>query len=209
MGVNAILGTKIGMTQIFTDNGEVIPVTVISCGPCTVIRKFENSVQVGYREIPKEAVERFLNKPLRVMFEKAGTKPFRIVKNLPATDVDSIMPNSEITVSMFKPGEVVHITGTSKGKGFAGAMKRHNFSGGPQTHGQSDRTRATGSTGSGQNASRTWKGKKLPGHMGCERVTIRNLKVVKVDEEKNLLLVKGSVPGANNGLVIVRKAQPQ
>lgn len=207
MGVNAILGTKLGMTQIFTESGNVVPVTVISCGPCTVIRKSENAVQVGYREIPKEAVNRLLNKPLRVMFEKAGVKPFRIVRTLPATDTDNIAPNSEITVSMFKAGEIVHVTGTSKGKGFAGAMKRHNFNGGPVTHGQSDRTRATGSTGSGQEASRTWKGKRLPGHMGAVRCTVKNLKVVQVDEQKNLLLVKGAVPGANNGLVIVRRAQ--
>lgn len=207
MGVNAILGTKIGMTQIFTDTGDVIPVTVISCGPCTVIRKSEKAVQVGYREIPKDAVARRLNKPLRMMFEKAGVKPFRFVRSLPASETDSIAPNTEITVSMFKPGEVVHVTGTTKGKGFSGAMERHHFNGAQQTHGQSDRTRATGSTGSGQNASRTWKGKRLPGHLGDVRRTIKNLKVVRVDEQKNLLLVKGAIPGASNGLVIVRRAQ--
>ncbi len=207
MGVNAILGTKIGMTQIFTDTGDVVPVTVISCGPCTIIRKSEKAVQVGYREIPKDAVTRLLNKPLRLMFEKAGVKPFRFVRNLPASETEGLAPNSEITVSMFKPGETVHVTGTTKGKGFAGAMERHHFNGGPITHGQSDRPRATGSTGSGQEASRTWKGKRLPGHLGDVRRTVKNLKVVRVDEQKNLLLIKGAIPGAANGLVIVRRAQ--
>ncbi|HNV72121.1 MAG TPA: 50S ribosomal protein L3, partial [Candidatus Ozemobacteraceae bacterium] len=182
MAVKAILGTKIGMTQIFSETGDVIPVTVISAGPCTVIRKGEKAVQVGYREINKDSVSRLLNKPLRLMFEKAGVKPFRIVRNLPADDTSAVETNTEITVSMFKAGDMIDVIGTSKGKGFAGAMKRHNFGGGPVTHGQSDRTRCTGSTGSGQNASRTWKGKRLPGQMGNVRKTIKGLRVVKVDE---------------------------
>ncbi len=207
MAVKAILGTKIGMTQIFSETGDVIPVTVISAGPCTVIRKGEKAVQVGYREINKDSVSRLLNKPLRMMFEKAGVKPFRIVRNLPADDTSSVETNTEITVSMFKAGDMIDVIGTSKGKGFAGAMKRHNFGGGPVTHGQSDRTRATGSTGSGQNASRCWKGKRLPGQLGNVRKTIKGLRVVKVDEQKHLLLVKGSIPGAKNGLVIIRQAR--
>ncbi|OIP26515.1 50S ribosomal protein L3 [bacterium CG2_30_54_10] len=204
MGVNAILGTKIGMTQIFSETGDVIPVTVISCGPCTIIRKSDKAVQVGYREIPKESVNRLLNKPLQLMFEKAGAKPFRFVRSLPASETNDITQN-EITVSMFKPGEIVHVIGTSKGKGFSGAMERWHFQGTQVTHGQSDRTRCTGSTGTGQNASRCWKGKKLPGHLGDVRRTVKNLKIVKVDEQKNLLLVNGSVPGASNGLLIIRR----
>ncbi|HEY9068722.1 MAG TPA: 50S ribosomal protein L3 [Candidatus Ozemobacteraceae bacterium] len=207
MGVKAILGTKLGMTQIFTDNGDVVPVTVISAGPCTIIRKGEKNVQVGYREIRKEAVARLLNKPLRGMFEKASVKPFRFVRSLPADEIEAIMPNTEINVSMFKEGETVHVTGTSKGKGFSGAMERHHFNGQPNTHGASDRQRCTGSTGSGQEASRTWKGKRLPGQMGNVRRTVKGLKIVKVDEQKNLLLVRGSIPGASNGLVIIRHAQ--
>jgi large subunit ribosomal protein L3 len=186
MGVKAILGTKVGMTQIFTDDGKVVPVTVISAGPCTVIRKSDRAVQVGYREIRAEAVKRLLNKPLRMSFEKAGVKPFRFVRSLPADELEGIEPNTEINVSMFKEGDVISVTGTSKGKGFSGAMERHNFN------------------GSGTNAARTWKGKKLPGQYGNVRRTVRGLKVVKVDEQKNLLLVKGSVPGAANGLVVVK-----
>lgn len=204
MGVKAILGTKVGMTQIFTDDGNVVPVTVISAGPCTIIRKGDGSVQVGYREIRPEAVKRLLNKPLRMSFEKAGVKPFRFVRSLPADELEGIEPNTEINVSMFKEGDQISVTGTSKGKGFSGAMERHHFAGQQTTHGQSDRARATGSMGSGTNAARTWKGKKLPGQMGNVRKTVKGLKIVKVDEQKNLLLVKGSIPGAANGLVIIR-----
>ena len=207
MGVKAILGTKVGMTQIFDENGQVIPVTVVSAGPCTIIRKGEKAVQVGYREIRKEAVNRLLNKPLRMSFEKAGVKPFRYVRSLPADEIDSIETNTEINVTMFKEGDTVDVTGTSKGKGFSGAMERHNFNGQNMTHGQSDRARATGSTGSGTNAARTWKGKKLPGQMGNVRCTVKGLKVVKIDEQRNLVLLKGSVPGAGNGLVIIRQAR--
>jgi large subunit ribosomal protein L3 len=205
MGVKAILGTKVGMTQIFTDDGNVVPVTVISVGPCTIIRKGEKSVQVGYREVAPEAVKRLLNQPMRMSFEKAGTKPFRFVRSLPADGLEAIEPLTEINVSMFKEGDSVIVTGTSKGKGFAGAMKRHNFNGANTTHGQSDRARATGSMGTATDMARTIKGKKLPGHMGNVRRTIKGLKVVKIDEKKNLLLVRGSIPGATNGLVIVRQ----
>ena len=205
MGVKAILGTKVGMTQIFTDDGNVVPVTVISVGPCTIIRKGVNSVQVGYREIDSKNVKRLLNQPMRIAFEKAGTKPFRFVRSLPADELEAVEPLTEINVSMFKEGDSVTVTGTSKGKGFAGAMKRHNFNGANTTHGQSDRARATGSMGTATDMARTIKGKKLPGHMGNVRRTIKGLKVVKIDEKKNLLLVRGSIPGATNGLVIVRQ----
>ena len=205
MGVKAILGTKVGMTQIFTDDGNVVPVTVISVGPCTIIRKSNNSVQVGYREVPSDRAEKLMNRPMRMTFEKAGTKPFRFVRSLPADELEAIEPLTEINVSMFKEGDSVTVTGTSKGKGFAGAMKRHNFNGANTTHGQSDRARATGSMGTATDMARTIKGKKLPGHMGNVRRTIKGLKVVKIDEKKNLLLVRGSIPGATNGLVIVRQ----
>ena len=205
MGVKAILGTKVGMTQIFTDDGNVVPVTVISVGPCTIIRKSNNSVQVGYREVPSDRAEKLMNRPMRMTFEKAGTKPFRFVRSLPADELEAIEPLTEINVSMFKEGDSVTVTGTSKGKGFAGAMKRHNFNGANTTHGQSDRARATGSMGTATDMARTIKGKKLPGQFGNVRRTIKGLKVVKIDEKKNLLLVRGSIPGATNGLVIVRQ----
>jgi large subunit ribosomal protein L3 len=151
MSVKAILGTKVGMTQIFTEDGNVVPVTVISAGPCTIIRKGENSVQVGYREIRPEAVKRLLNKPMRMSFEKSGVKPFRFVRSLPADELESIEALTDINVSMFKEGDSVSVTGTSKGKGFSGAMERHHFNGQNTTHGQSDRARATGSMGTGTN----------------------------------------------------------
>ena len=207
MGVKAILGTKVGMTQIFDENGQVIPVTVVSAGPCTIIRKGEMAVQVGYREIRKEAVNRLLNKPLRMSFEKAGVKPFRYVRSLPADDTENIETNTEINVSMFKEGDEVDVIGTSKGKGFSGVIERHHFSGANMTHGQSDRQRAPGSCGSGTEAARTWRGKRLPGQLGNVRRTVRGLKVVKIDEQKNLVLLKGSIPGASNGLVIIRQAR--
>lgn len=205
MSVKAILGTKVGMTQIFTEDGNVVPVTVISAGPCTIIRKGENSVQVGYREIRPEAVKRLLNKPMRMSFEKSGVKPFRFVRSLPADELESIEALTDINVSMFKEGDFVSVTGTSKGKGFSGVMERHHFNGQNITHGQSDRARATGSMGTGTNMSRTLKGKKLPGQFGNVRRTVKGLKVVKVDEQKNLILVRGSIPGAANGLVIIRQ----
>jgi large subunit ribosomal protein L3 len=204
MGVKAILGTKVGMTQIFTDEGNVVPVTVISAGPCTIIRKSDKAVQVGYREIRPEAVKRLLNKPLRMSFEKAGVKPFRFVRSLPADELEGIEPNTEINVSMFKEGDTISVTGTSKGKGFSGAIERHHFNRQAMTHGASDYSRAVGSAGSGTNAARTWKGKKLPGQLGNKKRTVKGLKVVKVDEQKNLLLVKGSIPGAADGLVVVK-----
>ncbi len=204
MSVKAILGTKIGMTQIFTEDGNAIPVTVISAGPCTIIRKGENSVQVGYSEIRPEAVKRLLNRPMRMSFEKAGVKPFRYVRNLPADELESIEALTTIDVTMFKEGDTVSVSGTSKGKGFSGAIERHNFKKQNTTHGQTDRTRAVGSLGPGTHIGKVIKGKKLPGQHGNVKRTVKGLKVVKVDEQKNLLLVKGSIPGAANGLVVVR-----
>ncbi|NLM16248.1 MAG: 50S ribosomal protein L3 [Candidatus Riflebacteria bacterium] len=204
MSVKAILGTKIGMTQIFTDEGTVVPVTVISAGPCTVISKGEKNVQVGYREIRPEAVKRLLNRPERMAFEKAGVKPFRYVRSLPADELDSIETQSEINVAMFKEGDKVSVTGTSKGKGFSGVMRRHNFAGQQITHGQTDRSRAVGSIGTATDMARVIKGKKMPGQYGNVKRTVRGLQVVKVDEEKNLLLVRGSIPGAKNGLVVIK-----
>ncbi len=205
MGVKALLGTKVGMTQIFNEQGEVIPVTVISVGPCTVIRKRDNAVSLGYRELTRN-IEKHMNKPLRGMFKSADVKPFRFVRDVPADELDSIETKQEVTVSIFAEGQLVDVIGTSKGKGFAGCMERHNFNGAGTTHGQSDRWRAPGSAGSGQEASRTWKGKRSPGHLGDVRKTVKNLKVVKIDEKKNLLLVKGAIPGATSGLVMVRVA---
>jgi large subunit ribosomal protein L3 len=204
MGLKALMGTKIGMTQIFDEQGVVIPVTVVQLGPNYVVGKHEKKVTVGYREITRN-VEKRLNKCQRGVFAKAGTKPFRFVQDLPAEEIDAIQPNQEFTVSMFSEGQIVDVIGTSKGKGFSGCMERHNFNGQPKTHGQSDRWRCTGSTGTGTNLSRTLKGKRLPGQLGNVRKTVKNVRIVKIDEKKNLMLIRGAIPGAASGLVIVRR----
>lgn len=204
----AILGKKIGMTQIFDEEGLVIPVTVIEAGPCTVVQKKTietdgyNAVKVGFEDIP----ERKLNKPERGLFSKINVSPKRYLKEFRFEDCDKFEVGQEIKVNdMFAAGDVVDVSGISKGKGFQGAIKRHGFSIGRKTHG-SKYHRGAGSMGSATTPGRIFKGKKLPGHMGAERVTIQNLNVVRVDAERNLLLVKGSVPGPKGGLLIIKDA---
>lgn len=213
--VEAILGKKLGMTQIFDEKGRVVPVTVIQAGPCKVtqVRTKDTdgyeALQIGFEET------RRLNKPakghqktlLRVEENGKYTRDYGL-KYLREIKVDSAehAVGEEIKADIFQAGDLVDVTGTSKGKGFAGVMKRHNFRGGPKTHGQSDRMRAPGSIGSGTTPGRVVKGMRMAGHMGSERVTTQNLTVVRVDAEKNLILIKGAVPGGNNGLLMIRKA---
>lgn len=200
-----IIGKKLGMTQIFDDDGNVIPVTVVQAGPCVVIQKKVeerdgyNALQVGFEDVPEHRV----NKPLKGHFERAGVKPKKHVKEFMDFPED-LNEGDEITVDIFEEGELVDVTGISKGKGFAGTIKRWNFSRGPMSHG-SRFHRAPGSIGA-VDASRVFKGQKLPGRMGHDRVTIQNLEVVRVDSEKNLLLIKGSVPGPNKGILTIREA---
>ena len=202
-----IIGRKVGMTQIFKDN-KAIPVTVIKAGPCVVVQKKTvetdgyNALQLGFEEIP----ERKVNKPLLGHFKKFGVKPFRILKEFRVENVDEFEIGQEINVSMFKEGDVVDVTGWSKGRGFAGAMKRWGFRGGPKSHG-SKFHRQLGSVGQHTEPAKIWKGKKMPGRYGNERVTIRNLEVVEVDTENNLLVVRGGVPGARGGLLLIRSAK--
>jgi len=215
--IDAILGKKLGMTQVFDEKGAVIPVTVIQAGPCRVtqVRTREKdgyeAVQIGFEESSrlkkpqighqKDLVRTEENGKYQKQF---GLKFLREVRT--ATVAEHTVGDTISADTIFQNGDTVDVTGTSKGKGFAGVMKRHNFHGGPRTHGQSDRARAPGSIGSGTTPGRVVKGLRMAGHMGQERVTTQNLKVVRVDAEKNLILIKGAVPGANGGLVTIRKA---
>lgn len=201
----AILGRKLGMTQIFTEDGKVVPVTVIQAGPCVVVQKKTvetdgyNAIQVGFEDIR----EKLVNKPEKGHFAKANVAPKRFLKELRLEDVSAYEVGSEIKVDIFAEGEKVDVTGTSKGKGFQGVIKRWNANRGPMSHG-SKYHRRVGSMGASTFPARTFKGKKMPGHMGAEKSTILNLEVVKVDPEKNVILVKGAVPGPKKGLVIIR-----
>ena len=206
--VKGILGRKIGMTQLFDDSGAVVPVTVIEAGPCYVTQvKAEdtdgyNAIQVGFEELP----ERKLTKGQLGHLRKVDMPALRFVRELRLPSGTGHAPGDVIKADVFAEGELVDVTGTSKGKGFAGAVKRHGFHGGPKTHGQSDRHRAPGSRGAGTSPGHTFPGAKGPGQMGNERVTVQNLKVALVDAERNLIAVQGAVPGPRLGLVVVRTA---
>ena len=206
--MKGILGRKIGMTQLFDDSGAVVPVTVIEAGPCYVTQvKAENTdgynaIQVGFEEVP----ERKLTKGQHGHLKKANTPTLRFVRELRLAGDAEHAPGDVIKADVFAEGELVDVTGTSKGKGFAGAVKRHGFAGGPKTHGQSDRHRAPGSRGAGSTPGHTFPGSKGPGQMGNKRVTAINLKVALVDAERNLIAVQGAVPGPRKGLVFIRTA---
>lgn len=205
--ISGMLGRKLGMMQIFNDKGEVIPVTVIAAGPCIVtqVRTVERdgyaAVQIGYEQVPP----RKLTKPQQGHL-KAANAMLRYLREFPADNPQEHTPGEVINVELFQPGQKIDISGNSKGRGFAGVVKRHGFHGGPKTHGQSDRHRAPGSIGAGTTPGRVWKGQKMAGRMGGKRVTVQNLEVVEVLPEKNLILVKGSVPGARTGLLEIRRA---
>ena len=202
----AILGTKIGMTQIFGEGGKVTPVTVIMAGPCTVVQKKTaetdgyEAVQVGFGEIREKKV----NKPLKGHFAKADTANKKYLREFRLEDIESINVGDEIKADIFAEGEKIDVSGTSKGKGFAGPMK-HGLHRGPMTHGSKSK-RVSGSMGMCSYPGRVFKGKVLPGHMGNKKVTIQNLEVVKVIAQENLILVKGAVPGIRGSLVTVRDA---
>ncbi|WP_027185838.1 50S ribosomal protein L3 [Desulfovibrio inopinatus] len=202
-----ILGRKVGMTRIFGDDGTIIPVTVINAGPCPVIQiktsetDGYNALQLGFDEIP----ERKVNKPGKGHQEKAGRGLYRELKELRLDSVDGYEIGQDITVETFVPGDKVKVTGTSKGKGFQGVMKRWNFAGLRATHGTEKAHRSGGSIGHNTEPGKVMKGKKMAGRMGGKRVTCINIEVVDVRPEDNLLLVKGQVPGSKNGLVFVRK----
>ena len=201
----AILAKKVGMTQIFNEAGELVPVTVLQAGPCVVtqVRTIENdgyeAVQVGFEDIR----EKLVNKPVKGMFDKAGVSYKRYVREFKLEGEYSV--KDEIKVDVFEAGDKIDATAIAKGKGFQGAIKRHGQSRGPMAHG-SKYHRHAGSNGSCSTPSRVFKGKKMPGHMGGKKVTTQNLEVVRVDAEKNLLLVKGAVPGPKKSLVTIKES---
>lgn len=205
--IEGLLGRKIGMTQIFDETGAVVPVTVIEVGPCVVtqIRVRERdgyeAVQIGFGEVKPKS----LNKPQRGHLAGAG-KLVRHLREFSADNPSDYKVGDVLGPDLFAEGQMVDVTGTSKGKGFQGVVRRHGFSGGPRTHGQSDRLRAPGSIGAGTDPGHVFKNTRMAGQMGNHRVTVMNLTVVEVISDRNLLLVRGSVPGAKNGLVMVRRA---
>ncbi|GBD98777.1 50S ribosomal protein L3 [bacterium BMS3Abin07] len=204
--MTAILGKKLGMTQIFDEKGDMIPVTVVEAGPCCVIqiktmeRDGYESLKIGYLEENKAGR---VNRPMKGVFEKAGVKPYRVIREIPATEAKV---GEMVTVEIFQKGDRLNVRGISKGKGFQGVMKRHNSSGGPGSHG-SMFNRAPGSIGQSSSPSRVWKNLKLPGHMGMEKVTVKNLTVVDIKPEQNIMIVKGAVPGPNGGYLEIMKGK--
>lgn len=201
-----IIARKIGMTRLWKDD-KVVPVTVLKAGPCVVVQKKTvdkdgyNAVQLGFEEVS----EKKLTKPLLGVFKKANVKPMRVLKEFRVDNVDEYSVGQEITVAIFQEGDKIDITGWTKGRGFAGAMKRWNFQGGPKSHGAKFH-RELGSVGQHTEPARIFKGKRMPGRYGNERVTILSSEVVKVDPENNLIAVKGGVPGARGSLVLIRSA---
>ncbi len=205
--IQGILGKKLGMTQVFVADGRRIPVTVVEAGPCTVVQKKTestdgyNALQVGFEAKKSHRV----NKPLMGHFKKADQGAFAALRELAADNVDEYQVGDQVTCdSVFKAGDIVDVTGTSKGKGFQGVIKRWGFSGGRATHG-SKFHRAPGSIGMSASPARVHRGKKMPGQMGNARVTQQNLEIVEVRADQNLILVKGAIPGPNQGLVLIRK----
>ncbi|MBI4811246.1 MAG: 50S ribosomal protein L3, partial [Ignavibacteriales bacterium] len=206
--MSGILGKKIGMTSIFDDKGESIPCTIIEAGPC-FITQIKTKEKDGYEAIQfgfEEKKERLVNKPLSGHFKKASVSPKKLLREFRSIDVSKFQIGSEVKVdTLFSKGDVVSVSGTSKGRGFQGVVKRHHFGGGSRTHGQSDRVRAPGSIGSSSYPSRVFKGMKMAGRMGGDRVTVKNLSIVQVIPESNLMLIRGSVPGYNNSYVEIYK----
>ena len=206
-----ILGKKIGMTQVFNSAGHLVPVTVVEAGPCLVVQKKTedkegySAIQLGFEEKKAKRV----TQPLKGHFAKAGVKPLRFVKEIRITPEESeqYQVGQTVTVELFKEGEIVNVTGTAKGKGFSGVIKRFNFSRGPMSHG-SKYHRGVGSLGA-VDAARVFKGRPLPGRKGGHRVTMQGLEIIKVDPENNLLLIKGAVPGRNGAYVVVKEAYKQ
>ena len=208
--MKGIIGKKVGMTQLFDEKGAVVPVTVIEAGPCyvTQVKTVEtdgySAIQLGFEEV----AERKLTKGQKGHVQKAGTPTVRRLREMRSDEGDTQYNLGDvIKADIFQDGEIVDVIGISKGKGFAGGVKRHGFSGGPKTHGQSDRHRAPGSRGAGTTPGHTYPGLRGPGHMGDEQVTVQNLKIALVDAERNLIAIRGAVPGPRGGLVLVRASK--
>ncbi len=207
--IQALLGRKLGMTRIFDENGAVTASTLVEAGPCFITqlltpeRDGYTAVQLGFGERPRP------NKPHKGHLKKAGLPDRQGIESLrevPADSLDDLELGARIDASIFAQGEIVDVIGTSKGKGFGGVVKRHNFSGGPKTHGQSDRWRHSGSVGSGTTPGRTFKGMRMAGHLGAARTTVKNLRILSVDPERNVLVIRGALPGPRGSLVLVQRA---
>jgi large subunit ribosomal protein L3 len=211
MAVNGILGIKLGMAQVFAEDGTAVPCTVLQAGPCVVVQRRTkqkdgyDAVQLGLVEFIKP---QRVNKPMTGHFKKANVAPLRLLRELRLEEsAEETKVGDRVLVDGFQPGEYVDVTGISKGKGFQGGVKRWHFRGGDATHGSMFH-RAPGGIGASSFPSRVWPGQHFPGHMGHQRVTVKNLRVVKVDAEENLLLVRGAVPGPNGAYIVIRKARP-
>ena len=205
--VGGLMGRKVGMTQVFDEEGRAVPVTVIAAGPCyvtqvkTTATDGYSAVQLGFTEVAPGKLKQPQRGHLKDLPYLKYLREWRV------NDASAFEVGQKVDVSIFQPGDRVAVTGTSKGKGFQGVVKRHGFAGGPRTHGQSDRLRAPGSVGAGTTPSRVFKGMRMAGRMGGARVTVPNLQVVRADPERNLLLVRGAVPGAREGLVLIAKGR--
>jgi len=206
--INGLLGKKVGMTQLLQDDGTVVPVTVIQAGPCVVVQKKTkqkdgyDAVQLGFVEFVKP---KRVNKAMTGHFKKNNAAPARFVREVALAGDDASNPGDKVMVDIFNANELVHVIGTSKGRGFAGLIKRHHFRGGRATHGSMFH-RAAGSIGSSAYPSRVLKGMRMAGHLGNERVTVQNLRVARIDQENNLLFVRGAVPGPAGGYLVVEKS---
>ena len=205
--MRGLIAKKLGMSQIFDENGSVVPVTILQAGPCciTQVKTLDNdgydAVQIAYGD----KKEKNTNKPLEGHFKKAGVTPKKFLVEFDIVPGFDYEMGQVFNASIFKQGDSVKVTGTSKGRGFSGVMKRHGFAGGPKTHGQREHPRSAGSIGQASDPSRVFKGVKMPGQYGNKKMTVENLKVVKIDTKNNHIFVKGAVPGSNNGMVIVNK----
>ena len=207
MSVHGIIGKKVGMTQVYAEDGRALPVTVIEAGPCVVVQR-KSREKDGYAAVQLGLVEsrkaKRITKPMKGHFDKADLPPCRVLRELPVAEDAEVAVGDKVSVELFAPGDSINVVGTSKGRGFQGVMKRHNFGGGKASHGSMFH-RAPGSIGQSAYPSRVLKGMKGAGHMGSDRVTVRNLEVVRVDTDNNLLIVRGSVPGAGGSYVVIRK----
>ena len=208
MSVNFLIGRKVGMTRIFNEMGTDFPVTIIKAGPCTItqIKSVDNdgynAIQMGF----EDKANRHIHKPERGHFEKAGMSVKKNLKEYPVTQLnEEVILGQEINSSIFDVGDLVTVSGVSKGKGFAGHMKRHGFSGGRRSHGKNSVMRKHGSVGAGTDPSRIWPGTRMAGRMGNAKTTVKNLEVIQIDEEKNLFFIKGAVPGATNGILYISR----
>jgi large subunit ribosomal protein L3 len=207
MSVQGLIGKKVGMTQVYAEDGRAIPVTVIEAGPCVVVQR-KSAPKDGYSAVQLGLVEarkvKSVPKPMKGHFEKAGLPPCRVLREFKVEAGSEVKVGDKISVELFAPGDEITIVGVSKGKGFQGVVKRHHFRGGAATHGSMFH-RAPGSIGASAFPSRVLKGMRAGGHMGSERVTVRNVKVVRVDAESNTLVVKGAVPGSGGGYLVINK----